>query len=304
MKEFGFSDDLINAYNIALNQYKNNTNVFLVDIGCKYKDKKRLEELCIRIHSEQKIEEPIKNELFQFIDYKNYGRQNTNRILPVNSQRIKFRKVIQPGISIGYSNSGTLGLICFDKLNSSKPCILTAGHVIKGSVGAIVTQPGRGIDRGHPKYHGFANILRFDNNGDAAIASLNGRRSYKLEQFETGNTIKALRAVRVGDILTKSGRTTGLTDALVDGIGTFLQRSHSQRKEISGFRLVPLDGQDREIVEISNSGDSGAVWFDNNTNEGIGLHIAGENSSYKAYLEFAFAQHLPDIFEKLQISII
>lgn len=304
MKEFGFSNELINVFNLAVYQFGNYKNVFLIDIGNKYINFSRQKDFCIRVHTEGALPYQATNPLIQFIDYVNYGDQQNRRVIPVNSTRIRNVSIVQPGISIGYSGSGTLGLICFDKLNRLKPCLLTAAHVIQGSIGAPVTQPGRGLDRGHPIFHTIGNILRFDPNGDAAIALLNSSRSTEFQQIESNNIIDKLRNVRIGDSLKKSGRTTGITEAVVDGIGVFFQRTNFSSKKINGFRLVPHEGQDRENIEISDNGDSGSIWFDTkNPNEGIGLLIAGEKPTNIESLEFCFAQHLTDVFNNLKISI-
>lgn len=304
MKEFGFSNELINTFTLAVSQFGDFKDVFIIDIGNQYINNVRQKKLCVRIHAEGPAIYNSTNPLIQCIDYGNYGKQQGRKILPVNSQRISKRENIQPGISLGYSESGTLGLICYDIFNSNNTCLLTAAHVIQGPIGASVSQPGRGLDRGNPKYHGIGNILRFDPNGDAAIALINNRRKPELKQFESNNIIDTIRSVQIGDVLTKSGRTTGITHALVDGIGVFFKRTSFSIKKIKGFRLVPLDGQDRESTEISDNGDSGSVWFDKSkTNEGIGLLFAGEKPTDRSHLEFSFAQHLSDVFLNLQISL-
>ena len=304
MKEFNFSNDLIAAFDLAISQFGSFNNVFLIDIGNKYIDNVRQATLCVRIHTEGTDPHNSTNPLIQFIEYGNFGKQQHRKILPVNSQRTIRKDTVQPGMSFGYSESGTLGLICYDKRNPNNICLLTAAHVIPGPVGDSVSQPGGGLDRGNSKFHGIGNILRTDPNGDAAIALFNNRRRLDLRQFESNNIIDTIRRVKIGDILSKSGRTTGITDALVDGIGVFFKRSRSSIKAIKGFRLVPLDGQDPRVTEISDNGDSGAVWFDRSkTNEGIGLLFAGEKSSDRSDLEFSFAQHLSDVFSNLQISL-
>lgn len=304
MKEYGFSDDLVNVYNLAINKYQNNKNVFLIDIGKKYENQNMPEDLCVRIHSDIVIPNNLRNPEFQFINYNGFGVQQNRNVLPLNTKRTRKSDLIQPGISIGNSVSGTLGLICYDKLNGFKPCLLTAAHVIQGAIGSSVTQPGGGLDRGRSKFDTIGNVLRFDPSGDAGIASLNNRRNQPLlHQFETKNTIISLRRVQIGDVLTKSGRTTGITRAIVDGIGIFFKRTDYSIKTVKGFRLVPLDSVNLEITEISDKGDSGAVWFDSSTNEGLGLLFAGEKPTDRPDLEFSFAQHLTDVFSNLQISL-
>jgi len=237
------------------------------------------------------------------MDYTNFGNQIRRRVLPILSERRTRFQIVQPGTSIGTFESGTLGLICFDKLNQNKPCLLTAEHVVKGRVGSIVSQPGVGIDRGRFFMDGIANKLRSDPLGDASIATLNTNRNYIRKQFETNITINGAQHVQIGDVLTKSGRTTGLTTAIVDGIGVYFKSTSHLRKGIMGFRLVPLDDQNTNDIQISDNGDSGAIWFDPKSNKGIGLLFAGENGAVKANMEFSLAQHLTDVIEHLHISI-
>ena len=85
--------------------------------------------------------------------------------------------------------------------------------------------------------------------------------------METGELIRSFRAPRVGDVLEKSGRTTGTTRAVVI----------NERRPADGlptaFILGRLPG---ESDPISCEGDSGAIWYDPETREGVGLHHGGE----------------------------
>lgn len=303
MKRFNFPDELVDAFKTALNLYRYNNNVFGIDIGNRYENGRRQDDLCVRVHLGYDSGYSSVNKLVTFIAYANYGAQVQRRVFPMNSRRTGRLQIIQPSISIGNSDTGTLGLICFDKLNGFAPCLLTAAHVINGAIGSPVSQPGPWLDGGHLLFDAIANTLRFDPKGDAAIASLNRGKEYRLEQFETINIINQIRQVKLGDILTKSGRTTNLATAVVDGIGVYFQNSSYYRKGIEGFRLVPIDDQNIDDIEISDNGDSGAVWFETNKNEGVGLLFAGENGSVKANQEFCLAQHLTDVFGRLHISI-
>lgn len=291
------------AYSEAMDDYKNDLNVFGIDIGYLYENDSRQDKLCIRIHIDFNSGYSSSNENIFFFDYTNFGMQKRRKVISLHSERRQRLSTIQPGISTGTFTSGTLGLICFDTLNNKKPCLLTAEHVIEGRVGSIVSQPGAGLDRGRFFFDGIASKLRSDPKGDAAIAVLKGSRNYSLEQFETKNIINGVKEAQIGDILIKSGRTTGLTTALVDGIGTYFKTMTHSRRAINGFRLVPIDDQNTNNMQISDNGDSGAIWFDPATNKGVGLLFGGENSTVKASHEFCLAQHLSDILDHLHVSI-
>ncbi|MGX1930186.1 hypothetical protein [Flagellimonas sp. 2504JD4-2] len=303
MQRFNFSNNLLEAFKEAVFLYENDTDVFAIDIGFRYDGPKRLDDHCVRVHFDSYNGQSSNNDLIYFFDYTNLNLHKRRKVLPLNSERRQRRQIIQPGISIGMSRSvGTLGLICYDNL-SNRPCLLTAEHVIPGNVGKIVLQPAFGLDRGIILRDGIAKKLRADSNGDAAIATLRGNRKVIPEQFETKNIIESFRDVKLGETLTKSGRTTNVTPALVDGIGVYYKSMRYGRRAIKGFRLVPIDDHNSDNIQISDEGDSGSIWFDFKTNEGVGLLFAGETEDVKASHEFCWAQHLSDIMINLKISI-
>ena len=59
---------------------------------------------------------------------------------------------------------------------------------------------------------------------------------------------------------------------------------------------------------FSDGGDSGSIWYDENTGEAVGLHVAGDNSKY-SLLEAggnqnsAIACHITEVFARLEIDL-
>jgi len=286
------------AYRDMLERFGSVSKVFAIDKGYSGHPSDSTAKIVTRVHVNGQMT-PGSFPHTEFIFYTGFTAKKP--IISQLSRRSRL-SVIQPGISIGTSSAGTLGLIGYDGFNSSRKVLLTCHHVIADS-SANVIQPAPGIDRGHILFDLVAFRIRIYPPGDASIAELDGQRANRPEQFGSGAMISNARSVNLGDLLEKSGRTTGITRAVVDGIGTYYQSyPWNSRKAIEGFRLVPLDPQNPNNVEISDEGDSGAVWYDPNTFEGVGLQTAGERSTLPSQFEFAVAQHLEPIIQGLNFS--
>lgn len=218
-----------------------------------------------------------------------------------NPRNDKFR-VIQPGISISsrYSTNGTLGLIVFDLKNNFKPCILSNWHILAKSSfipglsfhpGNPVYQPGRLITNRIEPDNIVARLTRYDRSTDSAIAEILSEE-YNLEQFESKVLITSARMPYKGDIVEKSGARTGITRGrIVDVNGSFV-------------KIKPLDIQHDENVEISSGGDSGSIWYDPDTKEGLVLHNHGEpENSSSPEAEYSGGYSLVQVIERLKISL-
>ena len=180
---------------------------------------------------------------------------------------------LAPGVSIGVAGGspGTLGM--FVDHPEGELCILTADHVIapKGNeeIGLSVYQPAPTDDPskhsnliGHTykrlRYHGVA-LVRCDT-----------IRSIEHVPVGANKRLRGTRRPKFGDILEKSGRTTGITSAKVSALG------HVCRNCIPGFELLPIDDRTNEI---SKGGDSGSIWYDPETYEATGVHCCGDADS-------------------------
>jgi hypothetical protein len=196
--------------------------------------------------------------------------------------------------------------VVFDQ-RTGRSCLLSNWHVLAGAEarpGDPVVQPGMSDAGRHPR-HTIAHLERFHlgPKGDAAIAVFNGRRQLRADQFQTQVKIRAARMPRVGETLEKVGARTGVTHAKVGGKGRYkVPYQGVGRRAIDGFVLVPTRRGNPRNEEITEPGDSGAIWYDPRTQEGVGLHFAGETNR-RPTDEHALACFLPSVLEELDVSL-
>ena len=298
------------AYELLLGSLGQRPEVSGVDVGYKYEDGERTRKLAVRVHVLKK--RPRR------------GLAETERVprhvqgVPTDVVEARYRsqgssappawerhETLRPGVSVGNANTdtGTLGLVVFDN-ESGAPCILSAWHVLAGPFGAegdAITQPAR-MDQGRLPRDIVARLHRFFPPGpwgDAAVAELTGRRPHEASQLSSGVRLARLDVPSLGQVLEKSGRTTGVTRGRVDGLGTYFYPNAPNG--VAGFRLVPNGTDDPDRQDLSASGDSGAIWYDPGTRAGMGLHAAGETG--KPAHEFAIACYLTRVMSALRVSL-
>lgn len=194
------------------------------------------------------------------------------------------------GFSVGHYKitAGTLGTCCYDLSPfPSKPrsyYILSNNHVLANSndsrIGDPILQPGP-YDGGKYPQDMIARLSRFIpikfkdgdnvpcNYVDAAIAEGN-LQDLNREIYWGGHVKRLYAAPKVGDIVQKSGRTTGFTTGKVTNINATVDVNYGGGK-IARFC--------RQIIttDMSAGGDSGSLVCD--TNEGaVGLLFAGSST--------------------------
>ncbi len=304
------------AYQEALSRYGERENVTAIDIGYKYKKGKVTDQISVRIHVREKSDETaleaadlFPEEILGVAVDVIQATYAPHRGLQVLSQRRQRRDPVQPGLSVAHPNvsAGTLGALVIDNV-TGQPGILSNWHVLVGSAeakpGDPIVQPGP-ADGGRLLRDTIATLERsvLGPDGDAAVALLTGTRQVLPEQFETNQLLQAARMPSRDEILEKSGRTTGVTRGRVDGLGRYFIHYSVGRVGIDGFKLVTAKDGNPDNEEISAGGDSGSVWYDPQTGQGVGLHFAGEtNADPKA--EHAVACFLPRVLETLNISLL
>ena len=97
----------------------------------------------------------------------------------------------------------------------------------------------------------------------------------------------------------KSGRSTGYTEGIIDGIKMKVSLPYGDLgiKQLDRvFHIVPRPGAGD--VEISRGGDSGAVWVDAESGKAVGLHFAGESANLP---EHALANEIISVAESLNV---
>ncbi|HEU0077550.1 MAG TPA: hypothetical protein VFQ76_07880, partial [Longimicrobiaceae bacterium] len=228
--------------------------------------------------------------------------------LPTEPSRRKKFDPIRPGVSVANRRrpQGTLGLIV-DHPTKGR-CILSCAHVLIHSAGTdrTIQQPGRPSGRAIAD----ADTTVLDQDGDAAIGVLKGSLHSNPAQLGTDVVVKTVRMPDLGEILTKSGLTTGVTCGVVDGLGRYLltggggpsaSAGSLMASGMDGFRIVPRSAGSPGSDQISDSGDSGATWYAHADLAGVGLHVAGETDQNDPD-EHAIACYLPRVLQRLGVT--
>ena len=206
--------------------------------------------------------------------------------------------------------AGTLGAMVIDEV-TGQPSILSNWHVLAGPhgiPGAPITQAAT-LDGGDPSRDVVAELGRsiLDIDGDAALAPLNGARPWLPLINGAYDQVTSIRDSRLGETLTKAGRTTGTTEAVVDGEGLYrityeVAPGRFEARTIRGFKLVPQEPGNPNDVELSGPGDSGSLWYHQNSKSAVGLHFAGETNPAPGQ-EHAIACNMTAVQRRLQFRI-
>lgn len=213
--------------------------------------------------------------------------------------------VIQPGIEVAHRRraGGTLGLIVVDRRDNVR-YMLSAAHVLRApganAQNNILQPTFRNGGRDDDSTIGEFVPHKAAEGVDAALARLTADdRLLSDVQFGTKVVVASVKPATLGDKVQKSGVGTGITNGIVDGIGRYYL-SPTDTVGVEGFRIVP-DGE----TDISDFGDSGAVWYTRPKNDavpssqaGLGIHVAGAGSNFAT--RPAIACHLEQVLDILQ----
>ncbi len=308
----GLTPDAVHAFDLALARYLTRPDVTGIDIGQKLVqgavDPKA--GIVVRIHVREKrplhalaagerIPARLAGIRTDVVESAYTPQAALRPEPPATGVTARARRVdpVQPGVSIGHvdGTAGTFGLLVADRVTGA-PCLLSAAHVLRVGrrprPGDPIVQPGPADGGGAGDE--IAGLLRFNLLLDAAIARLSPARTFAERQFETGVTLTSARGPRLGERLVKSGRGTGVTAAVVSGIGTFGGVYPAMHLR------APAPG---DATPIAASGDSGAVWYDPTTLAAVGLHVRGPTVPSRA-TNFAVAAILPVVLERLDIALL
>lgn len=272
-----------------------------VDVGFKISGEELTEQLAIRVHVERKLppEALPDYEVFTVsgqpetlgafpIDVIEATYAPSQVLAPVEIEELEAinrKGKVDPlvgGVSVGNPRitAGTLGAIVWDRTDCSVN-LLSNWHVLAGSPAAVagepIYQPGK-LDGGTAADTvATLNRFRLDQDMDAAIARLNGSRGYTRDIVGL-SPIPGVEAPTLGMNVTKSGRTTEVTEGIIDGIsfsGT-INYSHGPNTFHNQIHIVPKAPWPSVDYELSKGGDSGSVWINQATGKAVGLHYAGE----------------------------
>lgn len=317
----GAPPDLLKALQKAKSRYLARPDCTGVDLGYRYRDGLRTEELAIRVHLREKLPrkhlraaslvlpeiDGIPTDVIQAV----YQPLST---IAADPRRTGRAPRVQPGLSIGPSglhDAGTLGAVVWCR-RTGRPGLLSNAHVLAADPGArprdAILQPGV-HDGGAFPQDVVAELERwvFSPVGDAALALYTGVRPLFAEPLgepaDGGAVVLAGARMPVqGEILFKSGRSTGVTAARVESVGgSFPFEFNGRIARLNGFTLGPLTPGNPDDEEISADGDSGAVWYDPVQRAAVGLLVAGESSPAPG-AERALACYVPWILDALDVD--
>lgn len=296
-------------------------NVSHIDLGLRIRDSagNRVEnELVVRVHLRKKLRGAA---FARFADQYPERIINAQTIgfpvdLPEARYRLHYRwwqpavavsprarrfATLQGGISTAHAWSwgyGTLGGYVRDR-ETGAPMLLSNWHVFAGSwyapPGLAIYQPARGDGGTHRDIVAHLSRDGMSRNIDAAVARLDGSRPAANEQYELG-PVSGLATAQLGQVVTKSGRKSGVTEGVVTGInGRAVMRFGGIRREVR--HIVHIAARHTGEV-VSSPGDSGSWWMEKNSRRAIGLHFAGSNQP-----EYALAFAMPEVFEALKVEL-
>jgi hypothetical protein len=284
--------------------------VTAVDVGFKISGQKMTDDLAIRVHVTRKLPsvELAQSEVFNDTGKKNskvgkfpvdviegeYGPSDAAVSEPTalddldeeGVAALERTGVYDPligGISCGNPRvtAGTIGAIVYDRIRC-KPMILSNWHVLAGAsaaaIGEDILQPGR-VDGGTQVVASLKR-MKLDSRMDAAVATLNRARSSTRDILGLG-TISGIDAPSLGMNVIKSGRTTGITRGVIDGVSLSVSINYGDPGVVAfsnQIRIVPRAPWPAVDYEVSMGGDSGSVWLRESNNRAIGLHFAGETN--------------------------
>lgn len=285
-----------------------------VDYGYIYRNNTRIAERGVRFHLWNKLDPtavPPGELLPELI-----SRTPTDVIMARYQLHGAFHGSADPiegGISIGNltrGSTGTLGLIVAG-VGDQFRYLLSNWHVLcagdDAKAGEEICQPGP-LDAGLNLARSVALLDRWANLGhgiDAALARVNQQSSSDPDLYGTKIVLESVVNPVLGQKVVKIGIGSGLTHGLVDGVeGSYLidYSDYGESKRwMDAVRIVP-DPAFKD-PDVSLAGDSGSVWFDQDSKAAVALHFAGEDST-GPMAQYALAHPIATVLAALNTQLL
>lgn len=287
-----------------------------VDVGYKYSNGKRTDEITIRVHVKQKkknisekekIPTTINGIKTDVIEMEVYPQMLAQKLQDISAfADTTTYPTVKGGISIGPERviggsvfTGTLGCIVKDNATNN-PALLSNFHVMcvdnTWNVGDFMCQPSR-VDTGTPGTDRVGSLQRavLSSKVDGAISTLNGRPS-DCSIIDIGDVKGTANAVLNAPVK-KRGRTTLLTEGFVDAINATVSVNYGPSLGVKTLtNQIGIRPNTAVNPKFSKRGDSGSVVVDAN-NKVIGLLFAGNDAGY------TYINPIAAVLTELNISI-
>jgi hypothetical protein len=274
----------------------NYPGVHYVDVGYKYIQGRLTPEVAVRLHVFRK-KPRSRIPSFQVLP---------SRIQAISTDVIQSNRRLEPatgplrdmrvnpllgGVAIRNLRNnllGTLGIIVADQLTGAYMG-LSNYHVLvgkNGQKGDAVTQPATNNITDI-----IGSVARWDETMDCAVFTLNSSRLLSRRIIDIPSVPTEVKDPLLGMKVVKSGRTTGKTYGIIDGVSN------------DEFTVIPVGGAENAAnEEISAPGDSGSLWLEVDGYCAIGLHYAGEKDP-SPQAERAWAKKFGKVAQALQLSL-
>jgi hypothetical protein len=230
--------------------------------------------------------------------------------------RMKRQRPFPAGVSVAHRDvtAGTLGYFCRSTRAGDSPedvFILSNNHVLadvnNGVVGDRVLQQAP-ADGGTMQEH-VANLHRFvrirlggdvGNRVDAAIARLLENVPHTVTMCGIGRITGTTTAVE-GMRVRKHGRTTGLTEGLVDdeSIDAVVGMDHNDPSVVALFQNQLRLERVAPFPSFGRGGDSGSLVVTGDGARAVGLYFAGPPSGV-----YGLANPIGDVLSELEVQLI
>jgi hypothetical protein len=274
----------------------NYPGVHYVDIGYKYVQSRLTPELAVRLHVYRKKPRsvlPVSEILPIRIKAIPTDVIQSNRRLESTTGVIRDIRVnpLIGGVAIRNLRNnllGTLGVIVTDRATGALMG-LSNYHVLVGETG----QKGDSVTQPATTYITdiIGTVDHWDQTLDCAVCTLNSSRLLSRRIIDIPAIPPGIKEPLLGMKVIKSGRTTGKTFGIIDGVSE------------DEFTIIPVGGVNNLAnEEISAPGDSGSLWLEAEGYCAIGLHYAGEKDP-SPQSERAWAKKFGKVAEALDISI-
>lgn len=271
--------------------------VHYIDIGFKYVNLLPTTQLAIRVHVHQK-KAPSQLESKQILPHRladlptdiiqsNLQLHNESELRDTRFDPLVGGVAVR---NIRHNVLGTLGGVVFDQKTGTWAGISNF-HVFvgdSGQTGDAITQPATTNINDI-----IGNLTRWDQELDCALCSLNSSRMISNRIVNIPEVPTKIKEPLLGMAVVKSGRTTGTTYGIVEGVSEF------------EFTVAPFfneSGAEIPDIEISAPGDSGSLWLDAKDFAAVGLHYAGEKDPAPEN-ERAWAKKMTAVAKALEIDI-